>query len=132
VKFIFVLFFLVFISKSWGSQAQEKIICNLSGNQMELNICAWDEFNKNDSELNKLYQEKITSLNNQEYPEYKDRLKKAQQAWIKFRDATCLYEVGARGIESGSMWPMNQAYCKAELTKARIKTLKDYVKKTTH
>lgn len=106
-----------------AAYAQDSVVCNPSGTQGELNQCARDEFNKQDTELNKLYHQRMAALKS---PEAKGRLKKAQQSWIKFRDDTCLYEVGTRE-GSGSMWSMQYVHCKANITQKRVIDFRRYV-----
>jgi uncharacterized protein YecT (DUF1311 family) len=54
-------------------------------------------------------------------PGYEETLKKAQRAWIAYRDAVCEYEgYEARG---GTMEPMLVNGCLARLTRTRTKEL---------
>jgi uncharacterized protein YecT (DUF1311 family) len=91
--------------------------------QMELNISSGKEAEIANTELNKLYEEQMNYLTDEKR---KKRLEEAQLAWIKYRDATCLYEAGEIS-ESGSIWPMRQSVCIKILTKQRNKILKNYV-----
>ena len=97
--------------------------CNPSGNQAELNVCALEAFQKQDEELNRLYKQQMAKL---ETPEIIERFKKAQQSWIKFRDASCLYEIGPRE-DSGSIWPLLNLDCMTAFTEERVKRLQTYV-----
>lgn len=119
-RFLIVLFLsLFFISTAHA----DDILCDESGTQGEMTACALAAFQETDKELNRLYTEKLSAL---ETPTTKEHFKKAQQAWIKFRDATCLYEAGARE-DSGSIWPMSNLYCMSKITERRVVDLADYV-----
>jgi uncharacterized protein YecT (DUF1311 family) len=91
--------------------------------QADMNICSYQDFQKADKELNDLYQQQLKWLPQQSS---KQRLKAAQLAWIKFRDASCLYEAGPQE-ESGTIWPTEQNSCLSSLTKKRVIELKDYL-----
>ena len=51
-----------------------------------------------------------------------DLLRKAQRAWIAFRDAECTYDTV--GDEGGSIQPMDYSLCLTRLTKLRTAQLK--------
>jgi uncharacterized protein YecT (DUF1311 family) len=76
--------------------------------QQEMNYCAAQEFWKLDGELTKAYEEALTT---------------PETAWLQYRDAHC-DGMGylARG---GTLEPLLVGNCKIELTKNRIKELKD-------
>ena len=74
-----------------------------------------DEYKKLDAEMNALY---MTLMKAQIKPEF---LKKAQQAWIKFRDAECEYSVSNSCVKKSSLFnPLTRYGCLIRLTKARI------------
>jgi uncharacterized protein YecT (DUF1311 family) len=90
-----------------------------SQTQAEMNQSAFEEYQKSDVELNKVYSQLLQKLDNDE----KLLLIKAQKDWIKFRDSHCTFEVYV--YEGGSMQPMMYASCLRERTDARVKDLKD-------
>ena len=49
------------------------------------------------------------------------KLRAAQLAWLKFRDAHCDYE--SIGDKGGSIYPMVVSFCLAEITTGRVKQL---------
>ena len=59
-------------------------------------------------------------------PEARDRerLARAQQAWIIFRGASCDYEAGT--MEDGRSSSLEESACKSSMTEARIHTLRAY------
>ena len=79
--------------------------------QMEMNQCAANDYRSADRDLNAFYSKLEKSK----------ELVSAERAWITYRDAECAYQVKA--VEGGSMAPMVQALCLADLTKQRLKQL---------
>ena len=106
--------------------------CNPDGNQQEMNQCAYEDWVKADEELNAVYKQALAFAASQDadLKEYQPELqgavkalKKAQRAWVSYRDGQCeSYGFGARG---GSMEPLLIESCKADLTNLRVKELKD-------
>lgn len=92
--------------------------CDNPRNQLELNGCATDRYAQADKTLN------------QDYAAYRKRLspiqlkqfRQAQNAWIKFRDASCAFE--ASGVEKGSAHPMVHRQCLAVKTEERVQQIK--------
>ena len=96
--------------------------CPGARNQQELNLCASRAFQKADAELNKLYQQLTLDAGAGELA----KLRAAQLAWIKFRDAHCEYE--ALGNQGGSIYPMVYGLCLAGVTAERAKQLRETLK----
>lgn len=101
--------------------------------QQEMNWCAGQDFARADAALNAQWKQSAAeakrlddarldrAYDNQ--PGYFDTLLKAQRAWLGYRDAHCLSEAfAARG---GTMQPLLEAACRAELTKQRTQQLRD-------
>jgi uncharacterized protein YecT (DUF1311 family) len=93
--------------------------CDDPQTQTEMNICAGKEFNSSDAQLNTLYNKKIKTLNKT----HKTVLKKAQRAWITYRDLAC--ESYGLNAEGGTMQSMLVSNCLTEITRQRIKMLED-------
>jgi uncharacterized protein YecT (DUF1311 family) len=108
----------------------DEIKCNSAGNQLELNACANDEFIKEDKALNKMYQAIIARESGD--PHYIKNFKRAQLAWLTFRDAELEANFSCDKDDIricwGSMYPMSYSYRKAELTRERNKQL-EYILK---
>lgn len=119
------LIFTLLIIVSLELSANEEIKCNAAGNQLELNICALDDFSKADKDLNETYQSLIKKEGGNVV--FISKLRLAQKAWIIFRDA----DVAARfacpedNVRTcwGSAYTMSYLYRKAELTRERTKHL---------
>ena len=94
--------------------------CNDPSNQMELDICADQEFKAADTALNRAYQEIQKRL--AEDADGKSRISAAQKAWIGFRDAECDFQTYLS--KDGSIYPMLVSECFTILTKKRTEELK--------
>jgi uncharacterized protein YecT (DUF1311 family) len=104
------------------AQDQKKDPCADAQSQAEMNICWGKEYKAADAQLNAAYREFTSKLN----PEDTAKLKTAQLAWIKFRDANC--EFVADEYKGGSIRPMIAAMCLADQTSARTSELKAQMK----
>jgi uncharacterized protein YecT (DUF1311 family) len=98
--------------------------------QTEMNACAAIDFRRADAELNRLWPSVIASERaadreiNRGYddrPTGEEMLRRAQRAWVTFRDAHCTVE----GYENrgGTMEPLVYNTCRAALTRERIAQL---------
>ncbi|HLO48570.1 MAG TPA: lysozyme inhibitor LprI family protein [Kamptonema sp.] len=102
------------------SSSAQDIKCNPAGNTLELRKCASDRYAAADKKLNQVYQQNISKLSG----EYKNRLIKAQTAWITFRDTTCNFEAGyALG---GTLEPLLYTRCLERVTSERTTYLQQY------
>jgi uncharacterized protein YecT (DUF1311 family) len=87
-------------------------------NQTAMNFCARHAFDVADAELNKLYKQALLAMKTHDAAE---RLRKAQRAWVQFRDAHCHVMVGPpQGSMHGQLWHR----CLEELTKTRAEELR--------
>jgi uncharacterized protein YecT (DUF1311 family) len=91
-------------------------------NQAAMNRCAGKQLATLDAELNEQYKAQMAYL---QTPAKKQALKGAQQKWIAYRDADCLYQAG-KAEDSGTIWPLLQSQCLAEHTRVRVEQLKKY------
>jgi uncharacterized protein YecT (DUF1311 family) len=119
--------FLLVMLFSMASSAEEPIKCNPDGTQLELNVCASEDFEKADKQLNQTYQALIKQESSDRL--FVSKLREAQKAWIVFRDADLAAQFACKEKDVrlcwGSMYPMSYLYRKAELTKERTKHLQD-------
>lgn len=95
--------------------------CDEARTQLEMNECAGRTFQAQDSALNQLYPRVIAALDSAQVA----RLREAQRAWIRLRDADC--ELEASEFEGGSMRPMLHSFCLAYATQERIKYLRGFL-----
>lgn len=92
-----------------------------TGVQTTLNACAERDAERSDRTLDATYGRLAGKLDDGA----RAALKKAELAWIAFRDATCDFETTANA--GGSMRPMVIAACRAKEGKAREMVLKRYL-----
>jgi len=93
-------------------------------NQLAMNICADEQDKFYDKHLNKLYKEQMNHLKDK--GEAKTNLRKAQRAWILFRNQDCNYMAGDRE-NSGSIWALTYNKCLTKRTRTRIQELESYI-----
>ena len=98
-----------------GSAAQANN-CDTTMAQQEMNRCADLAFQAADGELNDAYAGAV-AFAREIGGEAEDKLRKAQRAWVTFRDAAC--DAEAYPNEGGSIQPMVYSYCLARLTDQR-------------
>ena len=112
--------------------ARPPLKCDDPQTQLEINLCAATDAKKADAELNKQWtttaaimhaQDKAGYVPRDGRPGYYAALLDAQRAWIKFRDLQCRSEGYA--MRGGSAEPMMISGCIAEMTRTRVKQLKD-------
>lgn len=125
-------FSLIFLFMAFGvpAFADDKPDCQ-DGSQMELNACAYQDFEKADAELNVLWPKikKFAADGDENLDDnlkgYAKALLASQRGWLSYRDAQCeLYGFQSRG---GSMEPMLVSGCKAQMTTARVKELQSII-----
>ena len=99
--------------------------------QAEMNMCAGLDFQRADAELNRLWPGLIASAReadrelDRQYdqrPGYEETLRRAQRAWVAFRDEHCAWQ-GYQDARGGSMETMVYQGCRATLTRDRIRQL---------
>jgi uncharacterized protein YecT (DUF1311 family) len=93
--------------------------CKDAVSTKDMQDCMDSEWKRSDAELNRVYQESLKKLK----PEQTALLKKAQRAWITYRDAQC--EADYKMFAGGSAAPLALTQCRVTLTQERTKTLKD-------
>jgi uncharacterized protein YecT (DUF1311 family) len=115
------------------AHAEDQIDCANAVAQMELNMCAYQDFEKADAELNAVWKEAKTSAGEMDSQQDEESMKGAAKAllaalrgWIAYRDGAC--ELSGWEAHGGSMEPMVVSGCLAQMTRARTKELQDFLK----
>ena len=83
--------------------------------------CTWKELAYQDRRLNRYYKRAMKRLE----PEERARLRKAQRAWITFRDLECDFE--GWEMRGGSGEPLLIGGCRLDMTRKRADALKAIV-----
>jgi uncharacterized protein YecT (DUF1311 family) len=115
------------------AMADEDVDCAHAADTPTILECAGDEFGKADDELNAVYKQAMASqvaTDKQLAGTSIDvgaasALRKAQRAWITYRDAHC--EAIAFQDAGGTARPIDEVVCETDLTRERIKRLKDLI-----
>jgi uncharacterized protein YecT (DUF1311 family) len=116
------LFLLILCATIFSQNQKEKDPCAGAQSQGEMNICWAKESKAADARLNETYRQFMARLNDEE----KVQLKKAQLAWIAYRDANC--DFVADQYKGGTMRPLIAAICVADATNNRTTELKAQMK----
>lgn len=91
--------------------------CSDPEDQQSMNYCADQAFKVADRKLNQSYAKLYKSAS----PEGKEKLKKAETAWIVWRDAQCVFDTSS--TDTYSALPMVYAMCLENLTRDQTKRL---------
>jgi len=111
--------------------------CDKAQSQIDLNQCSGEQYHLADDRLNAVYRKALDFLQKDvsdaqtrkdvEEEKYNqiaiEKLKKAERAWIQYRDLHC--DAARHQVGAGSMAPMVWAFCMAGTTLHRIEELKD-------
>ncbi len=118
------IFLILLISApTLGQQRSKQDPCKeaeASGVTVDLVNCSQKKLSEADAELNKTYKELISKMGDKNW---ELKLRAAQQAWIKFRDANCDYESEFSGGGSASTFEYN--FCLGDMTTVRTKQLRE-------
>ena len=119
------------------AQEDPPLDCANAMSQADMNQCSYMDFERADKELNAVYKEALRSAveadkqaaeMNEAYVGAVKALKKAQRAWIDYRDGHC-DGVGYEAV-GGSMQSMLISGCQARLTEHRTKELRELAEGT--
>jgi uncharacterized protein YecT (DUF1311 family) len=90
--------------------------------QSEMNVTANAKYKKADAELNKVYKQLMSILDQNEKP----LLIQAEKDWVKYRDSHCRFD--ASQYDGGSIQPLIYSTCLEELTRKRIAEIRESIK----
>jgi uncharacterized protein YecT (DUF1311 family) len=130
---VLLAFAAVVMSASFASaqDGEPEVDCDNAMAQIEMNICAGRDYQAADMELNAVYKKALAAAQEMDvqakemgehYVGAVDALKRAQRAWIGYRDGQC--ELAGFEARGGSMEPMLVSGCLADLTRKRTAELK--------
>lgn len=111
-------------SAGFAAQAQD-VDCVATTSQNEMTLCAEQDWNAADADLNTVYKQAMAVLKdidaNLPDGEGANFLRQAQRDWITFRDNACAAE--AYPMHGGTAEPMVIYGCRARLTRERTEGL---------
>lgn len=111
--------------------AAQEVDCAEAVTQMEMNICAEEEWQAADAELNSTYQEVMAEMKQmdadlpEELQGAEVALRDAQRAWISYRDANCT--AAGFKMRGGSAEPLLVYGCLRSLTETRTQELLELI-----
>ncbi len=125
-KHLLAIIVLVLVADSLPAEIK-KACYDTAKTQLDLNNCAALELKNADDELNVVYKE--IAKRNVDDKVFLDRLKEAQRAWLKFRDAEleALFPEADKQSRYGSSYSMCYAQWKAKITEERTQQLKKWI-----
>ena len=106
-----------------GSLHAQEVDCSMAETQQDMNICAEQDWQLADDELNLAYAKAMILMRNidadlpAEDQGAVQNLRNAQRSWVTFRDAACAAE--AYMMHGGSAEPLLLFGCMARLTAVR-------------
>lgn len=101
--------------------------CGETGTQAEANVCARLDYQRADAEMNGVYQ-RLTNELAGDGGKAQEKLRRAQDTWLQYRDANC--ESEASLYEGGSIRPAVYYSCLASVTRERAKRLEQFLAAT--
>ena len=107
---------------AFGQKQKKSEPCSEAQTQADMNMCWGSQYKAADATLNQVYRQLMGKLDD----EQKNQLKAVESAWLKYRDANCEF-VGDQ-YKGGTMRPMIEAICLADVTKNRTTELRNQIK----
>ena len=124
MKLLVVFFILILLTGAYAfaQKSKKPEPCANAQSQAEMNICWGKEYQTADATLNQVYRQLVAKLDEDE----KAQLKGVEAAWLKYRDVNC--DFVADQFKGGTMRPMIDAMCLAEMTQNRTAELRSQIK----
>lgn len=101
-----------------ASASAQSLNCENPKTQIDMNACAFKDYQSADAELNAIYKQARNRLSEAG----RIALRDAQRAWIKFRDNDC--EAAGSQYQGGSIRPLVVNNCLERLTRERTAGLR--------
>ncbi len=122
LSILYCLLILVSFGTAPGQGTKKVDPCANAQSQADMNDCWGREYKAADATLNQVYRQLISKLDDEE----KAQLKEVESAWLKYRDANCNFV--ADQYKGGTIRPMIDAICLADMTKNRTAELRSQIK----
>ena len=106
-----------------GHERSPDVLCPEATTTVEMQVCLERRYEEVDKALNGVYKQLMARLE----PARREKLRAAQRAWIRFRDASAEFE--ASEAEGGSMYPLVHMATQVVKTEHRVEELKGILKR---
>jgi uncharacterized protein YecT (DUF1311 family) len=113
------------VASMFAASAMAAEDCRNPQSQMAMNICSGQDYKRADATMSKTYKVLVSNLEK----DRREKLKKVQVAWIKYRDLQC--EFDASNYDGGSMESLVHTSCLARVTQQRNKDLEAMLKEAS-
>jgi uncharacterized protein YecT (DUF1311 family) len=123
---LYCLLILVGFGSAPGQGTKKTGPCASAQSQADMNDCWGREYKTADATLNQVYRQLVSKLDDEE----KAQLKQVESAWLKYRDANC--DFVADQYKGGTIRPMIDAMCLADMTQNRTAELRFQIKDRDH
>ena len=112
-----------FLEPPYGASTSEieDALKTCAGNQIQINICSWHSYMEDVRALQESVAALLDALKAEK--DEQDLLQQSQDAFIQFRNATCMFDKGS----GGSMGFMIVYKCRSAYTKRRTAAIRAYV-----
>ena len=114
---------LVLLSVCEGHERPLDALCPEATTTVEMQACLKRRYEAADKALNGVYKQLMAKLE----PARREKLRAAQRAWVRFRDASAEFE--ADEAEGGSMYPLVHMATQVVKTEHRVDELKGILKR---
>lgn len=117
--------------------AAQEIDCENAMAQQEMTMCAHQDHEKADKELNDVWKQARVAAKDMDAEQTDEAMRGAEKAllaaqrgWIAYRDGHC--ELAGWEAHGGSMEPMLVSGCLAEMTRKRTTELREFIEGPTN
>lgn len=131
MRTIFLAAAMALTAPAWA----QEVDCTNAMAQQEMNICAHQDYEKADKELNDVWKQARAAAKDMDAEQTEEAMRGAEKAllaaqrgWIAYRDGHC--ELAGWEAHGGSMEPMLVSGCLAEMTRKRTTELKEFIEGT--
>ncbi|MEK6322476.1 MAG: lysozyme inhibitor LprI family protein [Acidobacteriota bacterium] len=118
-----IILCVLMIAANPAQKRKAKDPCSHAQATADIIECEEREYNRADAELNRVYRQLVSKLADEGH---KVALKKAQQAWIKYRAANCEYK--SYQSQDMRLYPAVSTRCLAWMIKERTNELRQMLK----
>jgi uncharacterized protein YecT (DUF1311 family) len=123
VLFLTPVLILALLAVCEGHERSLEVLCPEATTTVEMQACLRQRYEAADKALNRVYKQLMSKLESGR----REKLRAAQRAWIRFRDASAEFEAGE--AEGGSMYPLVYMATQVLKTEHRVDELKEILRR---